>query len=72
MPLGDIFTEIPPSEAASIDGGVVLSELIDSVQGGGVVYLTRDGSVVGAVAPLDVVEAGLRALGGGESPDGAI
>ena len=42
---------------------MVLSELIASTKEGGVVYLTDDGDVVAAVAPIDVVEAGLRALG---------
>jgi len=63
MPAGDIYTEQPPHRAARVDGGMVLSELIASTKGGGVVYLTDDGDVVAAVAPIDVVEAGLRALG---------
>jgi antitoxin (DNA-binding transcriptional repressor) of toxin-antitoxin stability system len=63
MPAGDIYAEQPPARAARVDGGMVLSELIASTKDGGVVYLTDDGDVVAAVAPIEVVEAGLRALG---------
>jgi hypothetical protein len=63
MPAGDIYTEQPTTRAATVDGGMVLSELIASTRDGGVVYLTDDGDVVAAVAPIEVVEAGLRALG---------
>jgi hypothetical protein len=63
MPAGDIYAAEPPARAARVDGGMVLSELIASTKDGGIVYLTDDGDVVAAVAPIDVVEAGLRALG---------
>jgi hypothetical protein len=63
MPAGDIYTEQPPARAAHVDGGVVLSELIASAKDGGVVYLSEDGDLVAAVAPIEVVEAGLQALG---------
>jgi hypothetical protein len=63
MPAGDIYTEQQPSRAARVDGGMVLSELIASTKDGGIVYLTDDGDVVAAVAPIEVVEAGLQALG---------
>jgi len=63
VPAGDIYAAEPPTSAARVDGGVVLSELIASTKDGAVVYLTEDGDVVA------VVEAGLRALGrdGGQS-----
>jgi len=63
VPAGDIYAAEPPTSAARVDGGVVLSELIASTKDGAVVYLTEDGDVAAAVAPIDVVEAGLRALG---------
>lgn len=42
---------------------LAMAELIENARRGEVVWLTKDGERVGAVAPLDVVEAGLRALG---------
>jgi hypothetical protein len=63
MPAGSIHTQQPPTQAARVDRGTVLSKLIASTQEGGVVYLSVDGDVVGAVASIEVVEAGPRALG---------
>lgn len=49
------------ADATLVDG--VIAEFIASAKRGEVVLLSEDGAPVGAVAPLDVVEAGLRALG---------
>ncbi|NMH98035.1 hypothetical protein [Pseudonocardia acidicola] len=49
------------ADASVLD--LAMAEFVESAARGDVVWLTRDGERVGAVAPLDVVEAGLRALG---------
>jgi antitoxin (DNA-binding transcriptional repressor) of toxin-antitoxin stability system len=42
---------------------LVMGQFIASAKAGEVVWLTEHGEPIGAVAPLDVVRAGLRALG---------
>lgn len=41
---------------------LVMAQFIASAKAGEVVWLTEHGETVGAIAPLDVVRAGLRAL----------
>ncbi|MDR6324091.1 type II toxin-antitoxin system prevent-host-death family antitoxin [Actinoplanes couchii] len=41
---------------------LVLPELLENVERGQVVYLSKDGVPVAAVVPLEVAEAGLAAL----------
>jgi antitoxin (DNA-binding transcriptional repressor) of toxin-antitoxin stability system len=43
--------------------GAVMAEFLASAKSGEVVYLSEHGVAVAAVVPLDVAEAGLRALG---------
>ena len=42
---------------------VVMGQFVESAKKGEVVWLSEDGHPVGAIAPLDVVQAGLRGLG---------
>lgn len=41
----------------------VMAQFVASAKAGEVVWLSEGGEPVGAIAPRDVVEAGLRALG---------
>ncbi|WP_459643963.1 hypothetical protein [Kineococcus sp. NUM-3379] len=49
------------ADASMLD--VVMEQFVRSAKNGEVVWLREDGHPVGAIAPLDVVQAGLRALG---------
>ena len=41
----------------------MMAQFVASAKAGEVVWLSEDGEPVGAIAPRDMVEAGLRALG---------
>lgn len=51
----------PVADASLLDA--VMAQFVTSAKNGEVIWLSEDGEAVGAVAPRDVVEAGLRALG---------
>ncbi|MHA6785836.1 hypothetical protein ACVGOW_33290 [Pseudonocardia saturnea] len=45
-----------------------MAGFVEGAESGQVSWLTKDGVRVGAIVPLDVAEAGLRALGRDEPP----
>ncbi|MEU6246455.1 hypothetical protein [Glycomyces sp. NPDC047010] len=57
---------IPIKEARANFGNLVRDAGLD----GRIVYLSDRGRVIAAIAPLDVIEAGRRALRGGEDDAG--